>query len=82
MAKHRRGVRMVIGKGKQTLTKQEMRRNEIVRITRDVLKLEGERRRLKKRLKEIGKELRGLRLAQRVVLAPVFHEEGFDSAQP
>jgi uncharacterized protein YlxW (UPF0749 family) len=79
MAKHRRGVRIVIGKDKQTLTEQEMRQREILRLTRELLKLEKERRKLKKRLKDIGKEMRVVRRAQKIVLAPV-HLEEFDSA--
>jgi hypothetical protein len=81
-AKHRRGVRIVIGRGKQTLTAQEMRQKEIMRITRLVLKLEKERRKLRRRIVEIGKELRTLKHAQRIVLAPVFQQaEEFDSTK-
>lgn len=79
----KRGVRFVIGKGAtQTLTVQEMRQREIMRIAREVLKLERERRKNRKRLKEIAKELRMLRRAQRVVLAPVLAEltDEFESA--
>lgn len=81
MVKHKRGIRFVIGKDKQTLSAQEMRQREIIRITREVVKLERERRKARRRLKEIGKELRMLRRAQRIVLAPVFAEE-FESVTP
>ena len=79
MTIEKRGVRLVIGRDKQTLTEQEMRQREILRITRLVVRLERERRKLRKRLKQIGSEMRLLRRAQRIVLAP-YQAEEFDSA--
>lgn len=76
-AKHRRGVRMVIGRDKQTLTDQEMREREIIRITRLVVKLEREQRNLKKRLKAISKDLRVQRKCQRHLLRPLLPVEEF-----
>ena len=71
---------MIPGTGKQTLTAQEMQRNEIMRITRQLLRLEGERRKIRKRLKEIASDMRILRRAQRIVLAPSFQPEDIVSA--
>jgi len=75
-----RGVRLVIGKDKQTLTEQEMRQREIMRIARLLVRLEKERRKLRRRLKDIGNELRILRRAHKIVCGPVRLEE-FDSAE-
>lgn len=69
----------MMGRDKQTLTDQEMREREIIRITRLVVKLERERRTLKKRLKAIGKELRLQRQCQRHLLRPILPVEEFDS---
>lgn len=82
MVKHARGIRLIQGKDKQTLTKQEMQQREILRITREIVKRERERRRLRKRLKDIGGDLRMLRRAQKIVLAPSFQPEEFDSSAP
>jgi hypothetical protein len=79
MAKHQRGVRLIIGSEPQTLTRQEMQQREIMRIARTLVRLERERRKIRKRLKQITSELRLLRRAQRIVLAPVFQPEEFDS---
>lgn len=79
MVKHRRGVRHVQGRDKQTLTDQEMREREIIRITRLVVKLEREQRKLKRRLKEIAKDLRVQRKCQRHLLRPLLETEGFES---
>ena len=78
-AKHRRGVRLMAGKEPQTLTDQEMREREIIRITRLVVKLERERRTLRKRLKAISKELRLQRKCQRHLLRPLLPVESFES---
>ena len=82
MAQTKRGIRIVIGKEPQTLTAQEMRQQEIMRIAKRIVRLEDERRKLRKRLKEIGVELRAQKRAQRIVLAPIFQpgEVEFDSA--
>jgi hypothetical protein len=74
-SQHRRGVRLAAGRGKQTLTDQEMREREIVRVTREVLNLEREQRKLKKRLKEIGKELRTRRKYQKHLIRPLLPAE-------
>lgn len=80
-AKHRRGVRIVIGRDKQTLTDQEMREREIIRITREIVKLERERRKLTKRQKAIKKELRLLRKCQRHLIRPSLPAESFESSE-
>jgi len=76
----RRGVRLIIGSEPQTLTRQEMQQREIMRIARTLVRLERERRKIRKRMKQITAELRILRRAQRIVLAPVFQPEEFDSS--
>jgi len=81
VVREQRGVRLVIGRDKQTLTAQEMQQREIVRITRLIVKLERKRRNLRGQIKTITKELKILRRAQRVVLAPSFHPEEFDSQE-
>lgn len=82
MPTHKRGMRIVIGKEPQTLTAQEMQQKEILRLTRKMVRLEDERRRLRRRLTDISNELRVLRRAQKIVLAPVFQPDEFDSAAP
>lgn len=79
---YRRGVRLKAGRdSKQTLTDQEMREREILRITRLVVKLEREQRRLKKRLKAIAKDLRIQRRCQRHLIRPLLDTESMESGE-
>jgi hypothetical protein len=80
-AQHRRGLRLTAGRDKQTLTDQEMREREIIRVTRLVAKLERDRRKLRKRIKELSKDLRAQRRLQRHLLRPLLATEDLESPE-